>query len=64
MNRINDDYNRALEMIRQPSSQEIARSLVTKLAAEVDDLRKKEKLTPQELHQLKRLRMLSKTIKI
>lgn len=64
MNRINDDFARAIDMVMRPSSQEIARSLVTKLAAEVDDLRKKEKLTPQELHQLKRLRMLSKTIKI
>lgn len=47
-----------------PTNKQLARSIILKLAAEVDLLRKKEKLTPQELHQLKRLRMLSKTIKI
>lgn len=46
------------------TNKQLARSTILKLAAECEQLRKKEKLTPQELHQLKRLRMLSKTIKI
>jgi len=46
------------------TSKQIARSLMLKLAAEVENLRKKEKLTTKELHQLKRLRMLARTVKI
>lgn len=66
MNRINQDFNRALEIVMRPApSEKVAKSLVTNLASRVLELLDKgEKLTKEELHDLTRLRMLSRNIKI
>lgn len=46
------------------TNKQLARSIILKLAARAEELRHKPKLTAAELHDLKRLRMLVRTIKI
>lgn len=45
-------------------SKDLARSLILKLVARAEELRKKPKLTPAEMVELKRLRMLARSIKV